>query len=105
MSDAKKRATRSARNPKKKYWSGDVTRKSNALDLEPGVFTWNDPQSIAVSLARSARQSTRRKGTASQSAMSMLNFYINRAGINLGAERKRTLERARDELRAIFEKG
>src|SRR3989344_1544899 len=66
----------------KKYWSGEVTKKSIALDLEEGVFTWKDPRKIAASLKKSAEDSTRRKGTPFQSAMSMLNFYINRAGKN-----------------------
>jgi Protein of unknown function (DUF3175) len=97
----KKKAPRAA---KKKYWSGEVTRNSNALDLEPNVFTWKDPKRIAKSLEQSARRSTRRKGTPLQSAMSMLNFYINRAGTNLGSEQRKTLEKAKDELRAIFAK-
>lgn len=86
----------------KKYWSMEVTRESNALDLEPGVFQWNDPKRIARSLKRSAERSTRRKGTPLQSAMSMLNFYVNRAGGNLPASRKRVLKRAKQELRALF---
>ncbi|OGG03541.1 hypothetical protein A2W14_03070, partial [Candidatus Gottesmanbacteria bacterium RBG_16_37_8] len=73
----------------KKYWSGEVTRHSIALDLEEGVFTFNDPKKIAESLMRSAEESTRRKATPFQSAMSMLNFYINRAGKNLKTERKK----------------
>jgi len=88
----------------KKYWSGGVTRKSNALDLEYGVFTWNDPKKIAKSLKRSAEQSDRRKGTAYQSAMSMLNFYINRAGKNLPSARRKILEQAKTELRNLFKK-
>lgn len=90
----KKRAVR--------YWSARVTRESNALDLEAGVFTWPDPKRIARSLARSAHASTRRKGTPYQSVMSMLNFYINRAGKNLPAKQKRVLERAKEELRTIL---
>jgi len=85
-----------------KYWSKRVTKESNALDLEPGVFTWNDPGRIARSLAQSARISTRRKGTALQSAMSMLNFYINRAGKNLPKGQKAILEKAKIELRKIL---
>ena len=88
----------------KKYWSGEVTRTSNALDLEQGVFTWGDPKKIAKSLKRSAEKSNRRKGTAFQSAMSMLNFYINRAGKNLKPERKKILEQAKTELRKLFKK-
>jgi hypothetical protein len=92
------------KKPKKKYWSGEVTKKSNALDLEPGVFTWKSPRRIALSLKKSALASTRRKGTPFQSAMSMLNFYINRAGRNLTAERKKTLNQAKKELRKVFGK-
>jgi hypothetical protein len=79
-----------------------VTQRSNALDLEPKVFRSNDPRKIARSLKRSAEGSKRRKSTPYQSAMSMLNFYINRAGKNLPAKRKRVLERAKDELRDVF---
>jgi len=88
-----------------KYWSGEVTRKSDALDLERSVFTWRDPKRIARSLKRSAERSRRRKAGPYQSAMSMLNFYINRAGRHLPAERKRVLERAKDELRHLFGRG
>jgi hypothetical protein len=85
-----------------KYWSGDVTKNSFALDLEAGVFTWDDPRKIAASLIGSARDSTRKKAkTPYQSAMSMLNFYINRAGKNLPLARKRILEQAKIELRGI----
>lgn len=87
---------------KKKYWSGQVTNESNALDLEEGVFTFDDPRNIALSLKRSALASARRKGGPFQSAMSMLNFYINRAGKNLSPPRKKILERAKEELRKIF---
>ena len=83
-------------------WSAEVAKRSDALDLEADVFTWEDPRRIALSLKRSAEQSTRRKGTPYQSAMSMLNFYINRAGKNLPQKRKRVLEKAKDELRDIF---
>ena len=87
-----------------KYWSGEVTRHSNALDLERGVFTWKDPKRIARSLRESAEKSTRRKGTAFQSAMSMLNFYLNRGGRNLNAQQKRVLTRAKGELRKLYQK-
>ncbi len=87
---------------RRKYWSAKVTRESDALDLEPGVFTEADPERIAASLKRSAEHSKRRKGGAFQSAMSMLNFDINRAGRNLPAERKRILARAKDALRRRF---
>ena len=86
----------------KKYWSGYVTKHSFALDLEEGVFTWNNPQKIAKSLKKSAEASLNRKGTPLQSAISMLNFYINRAGKNLRPKRKRILERAKKELRRLF---
>lgn len=87
-----------------RYWSNEVTRKSDALDLEPGVFTWRDPKRIARSLKRSAEQSLRRKAGPYQSAMSMLTFYINRAGHNLPAARMRVLDQAKHELRRLFEK-
>jgi hypothetical protein len=83
-------------------WSGHVTETSNALDLEPEVFKSDSPKRIAQSLKRSAERSRRRKGSALQSAMSMLNFYINRAGKNLPASRKRTLDQAKAELRKLF---
>ncbi len=89
---------------KKKNWSGEVTKKSIALDLEEGVFTWKDPKKIAASLKKSAENSTRRKATPFQSAMSMLNFYINRAGKNLKKEQKVILEKAKIELRKAFNK-
>jgi hypothetical protein len=76
--------------------------QSNALDLEPRVFKSTNPRRIALSLKHSAERSKRRKGTPYQSAMSMLNFYINRAGKNLPKTRKRILERAKDELREVF---
>ena len=88
----------------KRKWSQDVTGHSDALDLEADVFTLDDPRAIALSLKRSAEASRRRKGTPLQSAMSMLNFYINRAGKNLPASRKQVLEAAKDELRKAFGK-
>ena len=91
-----------AASAKTKSWSQRVTRTSNALDLEPGVFTLRDPRAIARSLKRSAEQSRRRKAGAFQSAMSMLNFYINRAGRGLPRERRAALEAAKDELRVLF---
>lgn len=87
-----------------KRWSRDVTEKSDALDLEPDVFTKNDPRAIASSLKRSAEQSKRRKSDPYRSAMSMLVFYINRAGKNLPKQRRDKLEAAKDELRALFGK-
>ena len=88
-----------------KYWSGEVTRHSNALDLEPGIFTADDPRRIARSLKRSAEASTRRKAGPYQSAMSMLNFYENRAGRNLSAERRHILDQAKRELARLFGRG
>lgn len=87
---------------KSKYWSARVTRESIALDLEPGVFTWKDPKRIAKSLKMSAEMSRRRKATPFQSAMSMLNFYINRAGKNLPKKQKKILEQTKVELRKAF---
>ena len=88
--------------PKEK-WSQEVTEHSDALDLEEGVFTTDDPKAIAKSLKRSAEHSKRRKGTVLQSAMGMLTFYINRAGDNLSKADRSKLEQAKDELRALFE--
>lgn len=85
-------------------WSQEVLRRSNALDLEEGVFTLKDPKKIALSLKRSALGSHRRKAAPYQSAMSMLNFYINRAGKNLSAEQKEILIKTKDELRRLFKK-
>lgn len=86
----------------KRYWSDKVTKYSNALDLEQGVFTFKNPKKIALSLKKSAEQSNRRKAKPFQSAMSMLNFYINRAGKNLPKNQKRILEQAKTELRKVF---
>ncbi|MFC7048735.1 DUF3175 domain-containing protein [Emcibacter nanhaiensis] len=91
-------------DPENRKWSGKVTRESHALDLEEGVFTWQDPKKIAASLKRSAEESTQRKGTPFQSAMSMLNFYINRAGSKLDPKQKQILELAKEELRRLFGK-
>lgn len=90
---------------KTKRWSQRVTEKSNALDLVPGVFTLDDPRAIARSLMRSAERSRRRKATPYRSAMSMLTFYINRAGRQLTRAQRARLERAKDELRALFGSG
>ena len=87
-----------------RYWSARVTRESAALELEEGVFTWQDPKRIALSLKHSADASTRRKAPPFRSAMSMLVFYINRAGKNLDRKQLRVLERAKDELRALYGK-
>lgn len=94
----------STRQTPGKKWSQKVTERSNALDLEPGVFTWRDPRRIARSLMRSALQSTRRRGTPYQSAMSMLTFYINRTGRQLRPARRAILIKAKGELRNAFER-
>jgi hypothetical protein len=83
-------------------WSHRVMEKSDALDLESGVFTKRSPRQIALSLKRSAESSRRRKSDPFRSAMSMLSFHINRAGRNLSPERRRVLDRAKQELRAAF---
>jgi|SRR5437773_3369159 len=85
-----------------KRWSRRVTEKSNALDLDPGVFSRDDPRSIARSLKRSAERSRRRKSDPFRSAMSMLTFYINRAGKNLSKTRRARLEAAKEELRDLY---
>src|SRR5205814_7063790 len=87
---------------KTKRWSALVTEHSNALDLRPKVFRSTNPRQVALSLKRSAKRSKRRKATPYQSAMSMLNFYINRAGKNLPKKQKHVLEKAKDELRDVF---
>lgn len=87
-----------------KNWSGRVTRDSHALALQGGVFTLADPKAIARSLKRSAERSHARKAAPFRSAMSMLVFYINRAGKDLPAQRKKVLEQAKDELRKLFGK-
>jgi uncharacterized membrane protein len=89
---------------KTKNWSDYVTKHSFALDLEEGVFTWDESRKIAASLKKSAEESLNRKGTPFQSATSMLNFYINRAGKNLKPERKRILKQAKIELRKLFKR-
>jgi len=103
---ATKRKTGKKAGSKKtvKKWSAGVTRNSNALDLKSRVFLYKDPEKIAASLKRSAEKSKRKKGTALQSAMSMLNFYINRAGKNLTVKEKKPLEKAKNALRSLFKK-
>jgi hypothetical protein len=83
-------------------WSGKVTAESHALELEEGVFTWKDPKRIARSLRTSAEASTDRKSTPFRSAMSMLVFYINRAGTNLPDDQREILEQAKVELRRLY---
>ncbi len=85
----------------KKYWSREVTEKSNALDLEAGVFT-KSPKEMALSLKRSAEASTRRKSSPFRSAMSMITFYQNRAGKNLSEAQKENLRKAKNELRKLY---
>lgn len=89
---------------KKKKWSQDVTENSNAMDLGKGVFKQRSPKKIAASLKHSAEESDRRKSSPFRSAMSMLTFYINRAGDQLTGKRRETLEKAKDELRKDFGK-
>jgi hypothetical protein len=86
----------------KEKWSQDVTEHSDALDLDEGVFTLEDPAAIARSLKRSAEHSSRRKSEPYRSAMSMLTFYINRAGKDLPAKQHKVLEDAKDELRRLY---
>ena len=87
---------------KGRRWSQRVTRESDALDLEGGVFTRKNPKAIALSLKRSALRSRRRKADPYRSALSMLTFYLNRAGRNLPATRRRTLDKAKRELKTVF---
>ena len=97
---AAKRKT--ARKKSAHRWSGRVTRESHALALKDRIFTASDPKTIARSLKRSAERSTARKSSPYRSASSMLTFYINRAGKNLPAARRKVLERAKGELKALF---
>ena len=90
--------------PKRKRWSQRVTETSNALDLDKGIFSLDDPRSIARSLKRSVERSRRRKSDPFRSAMSMLTFYVNRAGSKLSKEKRDRLEAAKEELRALFRK-
>ena len=102
---SRKSAAKARGKPSKKnLWSGRVTRESDALDLQSQVFTMSKPADIAKSLKRSAEASHRRKSSPYRSAMSMLTFYINRAGKNLPKTRLRVLERAKGELRKAFDR-
>lgn len=103
---AKKAASKktAARKPAPRKWSKKVNETSNAMDLEQGVFKEKDPKKIAASLKESAGSSRRRKASPFQSAMSMLNFYINRGGKNLPEPQKKVLEEAKEELRKLFGK-
>jgi hypothetical protein len=89
-----------AKSPKK--WSEHVTETSNALDIERGTFASDDPEQIAVALEKDAEASTRRKSSPYRSAMSMLTFYINRAGSKLSPKHRKVLEEAKDVLREQF---
>ena len=100
----KKQSSTRVQPKKERKWSAEVMKRSDALDLEPGVFTQQSPHQIAASLKRSAMRSRRRKGTPYQSAMSMLSFHINRGGKGLSAVQKRRLEQAKGELRKLFGK-
>jgi hypothetical protein len=93
-----------ARRKPARRWSARITRESDALDLENRVFTQKDPKRIAASLKRSAQRSTRKKSSPYRSALSMLVFYINRAGKNLSARRRKILEQAKAELRKQFKR-
>jgi hypothetical protein len=97
-------SARAPKNGSRHYWSGAVTRNSHAMDLQKEVFTWPNPRRIALSLKRSAERSSRRKSAPYQSAMSMLNFYLNRAGSGLSEKQKGVLTRAKGELRKVFHK-
>jgi hypothetical protein len=99
------RMTEKSETSSPRNWTAKVTRESDALDLDKGVFTWKDPRRIALSLKNSAEKSTRRKSPPFRSAMSMLVFYINRAGSNLDSGQKEILEQAKTELRKLFGKG
>lgn|SRR6185437_11040453 len=98
----KRRPTRGTRRGSARRWSAAVTTNSKALDLDRSVFTWKDPRRIARSLKRSAEHSRRRKSEPYRSAMSMLTFYINRAGAKLGKRQRGVLERAKGELRRLY---
>jgi hypothetical protein len=104
MAKRNRKSTRTKRK-KSRRWSQRVTETSDALTLEEGVFKKDSPRAIARSLKRSADESTRRKSDPYRSAMSMLVFYINRAGKGLSKTRKGKLEKAKDELRALYGKG
>jgi len=101
---ARKKKTPRKKAPAGGRWSQKVTRESDALDLKKGVFAWKDPRRIARSLKASAEASRRRKSSPYRSAMSMLTFYINRGGKDLPARQKKVLEKAKDELRILFDK-
>jgi hypothetical protein len=99
-----RRSRNSKTRAKSRKWSADVTRKSDALDIKKGTFSSDDPRAIARSLKQSADHSTRRKSNPFRSALSMLTFYINRAGTKLSATRRSKLERAKEALRRLYHK-
>ncbi|RQS76864.1 DUF3175 domain-containing protein [Burkholderia sp. Bp8963] len=101
-SHRKTRDTAARQPPPEQRWSQSVTEHSDALDLEPGTFTHDTPEAVAQALKRAAERSTRRKGTPFQSAMAMLNFYINRAGVHLPQAQRDVLEQAKQKLREAF---
>ncbi len=96
------KTSETVKKTKKRKWSANVSKHSDALDLENNIFKSGSAEKVAQSLKRSAEKSKRKKGTPYQSAMSMLNFYINRAGKGLSARRKSTLENAKKKLRQLF---
>ena len=104
MSKSRKKSSKTGRRSESRRWSARVTQRSNALDLQSKVFKSTNPRRIALSLKRSAQASKRRKGTPYQSAMSMLNFYVNRAGQTLPDTQRKRLDAAKDELRALFKR-
>ncbi|WP_072376622.1 DUF3175 domain-containing protein [Hyphomicrobium sp. NDB2Meth4] len=104
MATAQRKSKPASSHKSSDKWSQHVTETSNAMTLQKNVFTFDDPKKIALSLKRSAERSNRRKSDPYRSAMSMLTFYINRAGSNLPEERRRILEKAKDELREAFGK-
>jgi hypothetical protein len=107
MAKRKRKKTKTKKTSKRtgRKWSHRVTKESDALTLEKGVFKKGSPRAIARSLKRSAERSRRRKSGAYRSAMSMLTFYINRGGKGLSKTRKAKLEKAKDELRELYGKG
>ena len=95
-------SAKTSRRPSTAKWSAAVAKRSDALDLKPGIFKSRSARSIALSLKHSADQSHRRKAGPFQSAMSKLNFEINRAGHNLSANQRKTLDQAKVELRRVY---
>jgi len=100
---SKKTVKRAVKAAPKKRWSKKVTETSDAMTLEDGVFK-KTPRAIALSIKQSAERSSRKKSTPFRSAMSMLTFYENRAGTKLSATRRAKIEKAKDELRALYKK-